>query len=655
MPSKAPRTSTNTSTNITAPSVPSWPREAAPQAAVNRLIEWIGSSCDDLRHDSSLAATCRRWQETYPANPSTMLLHLEGAVPALKLLEEIRTSRPDHALPESAFDGLRRITETKSEAGGYHGVYGHYQYVMSVDGNGKHLFYAGKGAAKMGAIGLVSFTDKQKGVDRRIKDEYFNLRARIKKLGWLPKEGERPHIRKMIYPPKDGYWVVKEWFGLLLGAESLDLVKAAYGMRTEEVDAVRVLFQDRNGKRRQDSGMDDTTFGLMDALWRLVETITIILSGQATTDLPNGQQAAPGPSPFIDVAFYPTAAEHYAVVRETIRPNLTLTGCNVRTPLLEEHERYDSVAAWQVAVGIILAYRPSTVLGNASFQSRWPTPPSAVETLGFTSSRLKDQQLQALRSIWTSPRAPSTGPASPAFRPTPRERAPEAISLAFDSGTKDASICIEIGALGNDGFMRTDLRRFAVWIGDGKMQIQRVLARVRRDDQGDFPMSPADAKLFRRIGCFLRVAQYHLRVNNLFVLADGPFYDGDIALSSSPSSAIARYVASPPQPPVFRPAGQPQLVGMDVAWQRVHEAHDINKAELALRAYDKAYDAIIKPARFEPSVALPRLDNLSLQGTVADAVRGAHRRHEWLRIEVGDFSAATTALAANLRSLSISE
>lgn len=334
-----------------------------------------------------------------------------------------------------------------------------------------------------------------------------------------------------------------------------------------------------------------------------------------------------------------------------------------------------------------------------------PIDSSAVETLGFTPSRLKDQQLQALRSIWTSrecmgsactltnpaySRPPPAskvevynkrydfvrfadsnydlftdfksacavdwpGEADPSFRPTPRERAPEAISLAFGSGTKDASICIEIGALGNDRFMRTDLRRFAVWIGDGKMQIQRALPRVRRDDQGDFPMSPADAKLFRRIGCFLRVAQYHLRVNNPFVLADGPFYDRDIALSSSPSSAIARYVASPPQPPVFRPAGQPQLVGMDVAWQRAHEAHDINKAELALRAYDKAYDAIIKPARFEPSVALPRLDNLSLQGTVADAVRGAHRRHEWLRIEVGDFSAATTALAANLRSLSISE
>ncbi|KAJ9121794.1 hypothetical protein QFC22_002417 [Naganishia vaughanmartiniae] len=152
------------------------------------------------------------------------------------------------------------------------------------------------------------------------------------------------------------------------------------------------------------------------------------------------------------------------------------------------------------------------------------------------------------------------------------------------SGTTEA----RISALDEYGFITRDLKGLVVWLADVNNQIIKALGRMPLREDVEFRMTDEDNETFRRIGCLLRVASYHLSTHDLFAPEDGPMYDANLASTPAPLDTAAKYLEVPNTDthPVHE---QPQWKHLESCWQQVCFSNTKESAELDLRAGDAAY------------------------------------------------------------------
>jgi hypothetical protein len=559
------------------PPLPEWPEEAMALETANRLVTWVEAVCSDLKHDPHLSAVCTIWNKTYSGAPATMLLNFPRATAALKLLEAIRTADPSVAVPSAAFTGLLLATSPHSD--GLHGIYLHYQWVQTPDNKLEHRVYIGKGIAKLTALstgdGVISKMSEV-GIARRHADYAGDI-------GKPAPENCRVHPFKMLYAQPMGTKVLKSYKVVLFGTYALDAITMAYGMSPESTAAILRLFQHRPGSRTgQEYGADGRTKLLLEAHFRLIESFCIMAAGVITRDLPTGGSRTRHQwSPFLQI----------------IPANQTNFGCNVQTPCLERRGKL-SASVFNTDVLALVAYNPASEVLEAHARRRYlPLPLPIVNYLGHTPHKLNKAEVDRLRVFWVNservsrtfdPQNMTLTTFFEAVRPQtfvstrvinrkiilfekmdnltsnllndfklvlrmnipgPQDPNPAFRSreLANDTGQVDvslrdyrkaaATICIQITDLDEYGLVRKDLKGIVVWLADDDRQIIKVLGRIPLRDDIEFRMTPNDCETFRRIGCLLRVASYHIAVNQLFKQADGPMYDANLSFPPAPLDA----------------------------------------------------------------------------------------------------------------------
>ncbi|KAJ9123009.1 hypothetical protein QFC24_004048 [Naganishia onofrii] len=450
-----------------------------------------------------------------------------------------------------------------------------------------------------------------------------------------------------------GTKVLKSYKVVLFGTYALDAITMSYGMSPESTAAILRLFQHRPGSRTgQEYGADGRTKLLLEAHFRLIESFCIMAAGVITRDLPTGgSRTRQQSSPFLDVNLYRTAASHYRALLQIIPANQTNFGCNVQTPCIERRGKL-SASAFNTDVLALVAYNSASEVLEAHARRRYlPLPLPIVNHLGHTPHKLNKAEVDRLKFFWVNservsrafdPQNMTLTTVFEAVRPQtfvstrvinrkillfekmnnltsnllndfklvlrmnipgPQDPNPAFRSreLVNDTGQVDvslqnyrkaaATICIQITDLDEYGLVRKDLKGIIVWLADDDRQIIKVLGRIPLREDIEFKMTPNDCETFRRIGCLLRVASYHIAINQLFKQADGPLYNANLSFPPAPLDAAAKYldISASETHGVNQ---QPQWRRLEPCWQQVFSGNTKESTELDLRAGEAAYHAL---------------------------------------------------------------
>ncbi|GHJ87480.1 hypothetical protein NliqN6_3882 [Naganishia liquefaciens] len=647
-----------------------WPpfedQVAIPLPTANRIIEWMGSVCDDLKQDPYLAAMCQRFRATYPAAPALMLLHCEHADPSLRLLEAIRTAHPDRPVPHQAFADLPSITQEGDGIRGLHGIYLHYLWVRTVDGKVEHRTYIGKGIAKLGNLSTgIGHQNRAEeiGILRRWNDYFKEMKSKKKDYSQI-----RPHPRFMLLREQrtspdhggkvniivaDGATILREHRVVLFASTALDTIMMAYGMRDGQVDAVRKLHQMPRNRSGQEWGTDDTTVKLAEAFWRLVETFCLIASGSKNQDMPNTRARYTGrDDPFTLTVPYKTGHRHYKVIRETIPLNEDLRPCNLQMPCLEiaaakdtssYHKQVDLILACdprqevlEVATRIpfasmdglslreYLGYTPTVTVPRAYLREFWndckqcPLRSDTLVSVRISNGRLRlvDMYRQDLISVANDWRKChrleySGNEQGTDFSPLAIEPSPVSIDIPFDLGSPtvthgNGSLCIEINSMDEFGLIHRNLSGLTIWLAREDGTIFKVLGRFPRNDDDDNNDHSEFLMSVEDAKAFRSIGCW-LRVVCFHMRQSNLFNEADgpfwnRGLHLPEMNVNVAARYVSGRVRAVPMAEQPQYAGLDSVWRQL-EQETTDKTELCLRAFRDAFLQITSTRQLEQGLA----------------------------------------------------
>lgn len=262
-----------------------------PLAAIDDIGRWMGQVAKELSHDSGVAALMQRCTDK-GLGLSGLLQHIPNYTQAMEFFESVRTCK-GKPIPEGILGRLPQIRiergrprpELKNLAGIQyrHGVYIHYMVKM-VDGVAKVVVYVGKGAAGKDCLSLAQGEKKTAsdvGLRKRVQQhlqEMASAMAGRKGLSTVL------HATEMLHADRadEGEVVDERWIFpfALYSKQALDLI---FQMNTSDTLAVMDLYRFHKGTGNaaaRNYGVDHETFGLLDALFLVLEQFTLIAIGQ---------------------------------------------------------------------------------------------------------------------------------------------------------------------------------------------------------------------------------------------------------------------------------------------------------------------------------------------------------------------------------------